>query len=73
MTNTPPRHDLRYLVNRNVEEQNGFGYDDFTKVATVLLTQPPGKRPTVTSCAKLFNRNIRTFQGWLQRYEEEIK
>lgn len=67
------RLPLKELVERQRHLQNNFGYDDFTKIANVLLTQPPGKRPTITSCAKLFNRNIRTFQGWLHRYMEEQK
>jgi hypothetical protein len=58
---------LRELVERDLAGQNGFGYEDFVKIAAVK------KRPSYTSVARIFNRDSRTIKKWFERYEEEKK
>lgn len=65
------RHTLRTLIDRDVAHQNGLDYEVFSHIAEVVIKLPRDKRPSMTSLARLFNRNVRTFQSWLERYEEE--
>lgn len=58
---------LKELVDRDIENQNGFGYKDFIRIAAV------DERPSYTSVARIFNRNTRTIKKWFERYEEEKK
>lgn len=66
MPRTIPKFPLRQLIDRNRDEQNGFGYDEFVRLLTL-----PRKRPTVHNIANIFNKNPRTVKGWVERFEEE--
>lgn len=65
MPNLP--HPLPTLVDKDKDNQNGYGWADFEKIAKLR------KRPSVTSVARMFNKNWRTIKGWFERYDEEAK
>lgn len=58
---------LPELIERGRDIQNGFGWDEFRRMAEL----PPHERPSRVSMGHIFRRNKRTIERWLRRYDEE--
>lgn len=54
-------------IDAGVTVQNGFGYDEFARIASLP------KRPSYKSVGLIFNRNERTIKAWFKRFDEEGK
>ena len=74
ITDKPAKSSIRYKglkrwLNLTRDEHNGFGYDDFSR----MVDQPPEKRPTKASLAKIFSVSRHTMTKWLEVHKSESK
>ncbi len=58
---------LKVIIDRARTTQNGYGYDDFCRLAKLE------KRPSYTSTGYMFNKDPKTIKYWYKRYDEEKK
>lgn len=65
----PPKLDAKTLIDRNRDDQNGNGYDEFLMALKVNTVN--GKIINKTGIGRQFNRDRQTIDIWIERVQNQ--
>lgn len=66
----PPKLDTRTLIDRDRDNQNGYGFDDFV-IAVNNNTVTGGRVINKTGIGRQFNKDRQTINDWIERLKND--